>query len=102
MFLIVGFYQSIVLFFLDGSESEIYFKNIFIWNMVFLCSGTGGGILFDYRRYSFDEILVDHSDDETEVVSVSITDMKKLVGDKDRETGGGGFYGEQKWLRSFP
>ena len=60
--------------------------------MVFLCSGTGGGILFDYRRYSIDNILVDHSDDETEVVSVSITDMKKLVGDKDRETGGGGAF----------
>ena len=27
MFMIVGFYQRSVLFFLDGLENEIYFKN---------------------------------------------------------------------------
>ena len=66
---IFGFYKRSVLFFLYGLESESYFKNLLIWNIVFWCSGAEVGLSSEYRNYRSKEILMNHGDYEAGVVS---------------------------------
>ena len=48
--LVVGFYQRNVSFFLYGLESDRYFKDLPIWNMVSWYSRMVGGCYVDYAH----------------------------------------------------
>ena len=69
MLLIVGFYQRSVPLLLYGFQFICYLKDTPIGDMVYWCSGEGGGRFMDYINYWMEEIFMSHSDDDTEVES---------------------------------
>ena len=58
LLLIVGFYQRSVLLFLYGFHFNFYFKNVPIRNMVYWCSGAGGGRSTGYMPYTSSKDII--------------------------------------------